>query len=67
MSDKLCEAEGFHKHFSFIRDIFCSLKPGHEGRHIAYWNNVVTDEWIEGEQGEIGGPFGGTYFDWKER
>lgn len=65
-----CEARGVHKEYNFIRNVYCSLPVGHEGRHIAYWNNLVVPEWLEEEEhldselGEIGGLYGGHYYDW---
>lgn len=60
-----CEAKGTHKHFNWLRNVWCTLPIGHEGRHIAYWNNVITDVWEEQTSGEIGGPGGGEYFNWE--
>lgn len=64
MMMNICEAKGTHKEYNFVRDVWCSLSPGHKGRHIAYWNHVITDEWEEQTSGEIGGPGGGKFFNW---
>lgn len=65
--EALCQAKGTHKRWNFVRDVYCSLPEGHEGCHIAYWNHVITDNWVEGEKGEIGGPGGSESFDWSTR
>lgn len=62
----VCGAKGTHRTMNFVRNIYCSLDHDHTSRHISSWDHTITDEWVEGEHGEIGGQDAGTYFDWSE-
>lgn len=66
MKEPMCGAKGSHQEYNFVRDIYCSLYEGHKGRHIGYWNHIITDRWEEGESGEIGGPEGCKNWEWED-